>query len=157
MSLILAFSHPKNVAIKTYGFAGLGNDVNLFVMGGLRSSKRFLDVDVEIPLADFLGVAEAYLRGEEEKIVVFSVIEIDPRDFLQCIYYVLTNTNIMADDPRLKFVERVKDIALPADGRSVAIEFVRALREIDGFGHNGARLSLTPETAKNIQLPFLPF
>ena len=34
--------------------------------------------------------------------------EISMEDFLECAFYVLTNTDLQPNDPRLVFVERVK-------------------------------------------------
>ena len=47
---------------------------------------------------------------EMDGVVDFGDMKIGLRDFLYAAYYVLTNTSLKENDPRIKFVEEVRDM-----------------------------------------------
>lgn len=63
-------------------------------------------------------------RGFGKDIVFIGEYEVSIEDFFVLAHYVLTNTNLREDDPRLRFVESVK-----------------AMIVFEGFNRGGKRLS----------------
>ena len=49
-----------------------------------------------------------------------SEVEIIMSDFVHAMYYVLTNTSMEKDDPRLRFMEIVKALEFTGDGQHLA-------------------------------------
>jgi len=72
------------------------------------------------------------LTGFDGKIVTIGAYDISIEDFLIVAKYVLTNTDLNPDDPRLQFVECVK-----------------AMIEIDGYNKGGKRLESPLSSVKS--------
>ncbi len=69
--------------------------------------------DLEIKTGGFGGLPDVQIGD----------YEISMKDFLLVVHYVLTNTNLEPDDPRLQFVK-----------------CVQSMQKIDGWGGSGKRL-----------------
>lgn len=83
LSLDSKDTKPKGIEVKTYG----------------KSSKK-----------DLRKIGMQNSRVLSKDIVLLGEYEIDIKDFLEAAFYVLTNTDLCRNDPRLKFAEEVKGL-----------------------------------------------
>lgn len=83
MSLLLDSkdTQPKGIEVKTHG---------------KLSKKELREV----------GMQNSRILSKD--IVLLGDYEIDAKDFLEAAFYVLTNTDLRRNDPRLKFVKEIK-------------------------------------------------
>ncbi|MBI4143052.1 hypothetical protein HY480_04215 [Candidatus Uhrbacteria bacterium] len=119
MTMIL--NHPETepgLEIKTWGFGSLDVHVN----------------GRPIPMTRVLDMAFDVLSGRRplQATIIFMGHVLDRRDFAVAIRYVLTNTNLVADDPRLAFCERVRVTPVRAPFAALVTE-ICALEVIPGY------------------------
>lgn len=81
----------------------------LEITHGKKQDTKRLESDI----SPFVGGEKS---GVDDGVVHMCGFEISLPDFLIAAHYVLTNSNLQAEDPRLRFVERVRSMRV-ADGR----------------------------------------
>ena len=126
-------TNPYGLRVKTYGFS---------FSSGIRKTEEVHIGDQEIPLEDFLDTACTVLTNQQaDEKVNIGDYEISLEDFLDTTYYVLTNTDLHPNDPRLAFVEAIKQVKLKSDSCREFVEAVKQLQVSPGYNPGRKRLS----------------
>ncbi len=98
----------------------------------------------------------ALKNGVDVKTYEASTVLIDHKEYgiedvLNIVYYVLTNTDLVPDDPRLGFIKVVKDMdVVPGYGAEVFLSEGAADKEQKRLGYKGG-WSLRPPVWKEIE------
>lgn len=117
MSCVLSFSKPKGLTVHSYCM-GM-SPVESVEFYWYKNDKLY---ELIVPHQKILNLALEILRGEKRivKYMNFEELKIELRDFLFLVEYILNNTDLrkpIGSDPRVKFVEDIRDGVMSKDAR----------------------------------------